>query len=111
MLTNLIANAIRHTPQKGKIDLAVAIHNDKLRVDIRDTGVGISDKEIAFIFDARYQASNTEKDTCSHAGLGLAICQKLMALLNSDLTVESKLGKGTCFSFELTLVNSNALAH
>ncbi|MGY0625993.1 MAG: sensor histidine kinase [Paraglaciecola chathamensis] len=111
VLTNLIANAIRHTPANGKVDLVVAIHNDKLRVDIRDTGVGISDKEIAFIFDARYQASNTEKDTCSHAGLGLAICQKLMALLNSDLKVESKLGKGTCFSFELTLVNGGPLAH
>jgi signal transduction histidine kinase len=111
VLTNLIANAIRHTPESGKIDLAVAIHNDKLKVDIRDTGVGISEKEIAFIFDARYQASNTEKDTCRHAGLGLAICQKLMALLNSDLKVESKLGIGTCFSFELTLVNGSPLAH
>ncbi len=107
VLTNLIANAIRHTPENGSIDLAVVLHNDKLRVDIRDTGIGISDKEIAYIFDARYQASNTEKDTCSHAGLGLAICKKLMALLNSDLRVESQLGKGTCFSFELTLANSH----
>ncbi|WP_339767714.1 HAMP domain-containing sensor histidine kinase [uncultured Paraglaciecola sp.] len=111
VLTNLIANAIRHTPEFGKIDLAVAIHDEKLRVDIRDTGVGISAKEIAYIFDARYQASNTETDACSHAGLGLAICRKLMTLLNSDLKVESQLGKGTCFSFELTLVNSNALTH
>ena len=111
VLTNLIANAIRHTPEFGKIDLVVATHNEKLRVDIRDTGIGISDKEIAFIFDARYQANNTEKDACSHAGLGLAICRKLMALLNSDLKVESQLGKGTCFSFELTLVNNNHLAH
>lgn len=111
VLTNLIANAIRHTPEFGKIDLVVATRNEKLRVDIRDTGIGISDKEIAFIFDARYQANNTEKDACSHAGLGLAICRKLMALLNSDLKVESQLGKGTCFSFELTLVNNNHLAH
>ena len=74
-----------------------------MRVDISDTGVGISDKEIAFIFDARYQASNTEKGSLSHVGLGLAICKKLMALLNSDLRVESRLGHGTCFSFELTL--------
>ncbi|WP_341210173.1 ATP-binding protein, partial [Alteromonas stellipolaris] len=41
------------------------------------------------------------------AGLGLAICKKLMTLLNSDLRVESQLGKGTCFSFELTLANSH----
>lgn len=105
VLTNLIANALRHTPAFGKIELLVTREVDKLRVDIRDTGVGISDKEIAFIFDARYQASNTEQDTCSHAGLGLAICQRLMALLGSDLKVESQLGKGSCFSFELKMVN------
>ena len=103
VLTNLIANAIRHTQPQGSIDLKVTIFDEKLRVDISDTGVGISDKEIAFIFDARYQASNTEKGSLSHVGLGLAICKKLMALLNSDLQVESRLGHGTCFSFELTL--------
>lgn len=103
VLTNLIANAIRHTQPNGSIDLKVTIFDEKLRVDISDTGVGISDKEIAFIFDARYQASNTEKGSLSHVGLGLAICKKLMALLNSDLRVESRLGHGTCFSFELTL--------
>lgn len=106
VLTNLIANALRHTHEYGKIEIALTSHNDKIRVDIRDTGVGISDKEIAFIFDARYQASNTQKDACSHAGLGLAICQKLMVLLNTELTVVSQLGKGTCFSFDLTLAKN-----
>ena len=103
VLTNLLENAIRHTPENGKVILKVSQQGDKLRLDIKDTGIGISDKEIAFIFDARYQATNSEKDSCLHAGLGLAICKKLMALLNSDLTVESELGKGTCFSFELKL--------
>jgi signal transduction histidine kinase len=106
VMTNLLENAIRHTPQNGSIELQVSIHNDKLRVDIRDSGIGISDKEIAFIFDARYQASNTEKDSNVHAGLGLAICKKLIALLDSNLTVESQLGKGTCFSFELKLAKT-----
>lgn len=108
VLTNLLENAIRHTPDNGEIQIHVSAQSDsgqdKLRVDIRDSGVGISDKEIAFIFDARYQASNSEKDNCIHAGLGLAISRKLMALLESDLLVESQLGKGTCFSFELKLL-------
>jgi signal transduction histidine kinase len=106
VMTNLLENAIRHTPDNGSIELKVTSGKDKLRIDIRDTGVGISDKEIAFIFDARYQASNTEKDSNVHAGLGLAICKKLIALLDSTLTVESQLGKGTCFSFELKLVKT-----
>ncbi len=104
VLTNLLENAIRHTPADGQINLLVSAGQDKLRVDIRDTGVGISEKEVAFIFDARYQATNTEQDSSLHAGLGLAICKKLMALLDSDLTVQSEVGKGTCFSFELPVM-------
>jgi signal transduction histidine kinase len=83
----------------------VSKHKDKLRLDIRDSGVGIRDKEIGFIFDARYQASNSEKDSNMHAELGLAICKKLIELFDSALTVESQLGKGCCFSFELKLVS------
>jgi signal transduction histidine kinase len=107
VLTNLLENAIRHTPEYGQIRINVSappnLGEDKLRVDIRDSGIGISDTEIAFIFDARYQASNTQSDNSLHAGLGLAISRKLMALLESDLVVESQLGKGTCFSFELKI--------
>lgn len=74
-------------------------------MDIRDSGIGITQSEVAFIFDARYQATNSHKDNNLHAGLGLAISKKPMALLDSDLQVESELGKGTCFSFELTLAS------
>ncbi|MDN4502766.1 HAMP domain-containing sensor histidine kinase [Alteromonadaceae bacterium BrNp21-10] len=105
VLTNLIENAIRHTPQGGTIQIGVSSAADnKIRIDLRDTGVGISEKEIAFIFDARYQATNTKDDKTLHAGLGLAISRKLMALLDSDLQVQSELGRGTCFSFELKQV-------
>lgn len=103
VLTNLLENAIRHTPEGGQIEVEVSQLQQKLRIDIRDTGIGISDNEIAFIFDARYQANNTQKDSHVHAGLGLAISKKLMALLESELQVESELGKGTCFSFELKI--------
>ncbi|MEP7704529.1 HAMP domain-containing sensor histidine kinase [Paraglaciecola sp. 25GB23A] len=105
VMTNLLENAIRHTPINGKVELEVNQHKDKLRINIRDSGVGISDKEIGFIFDARYQASNSEKDSNMHAGLGLAICKKLIDLFDSSLTVESQLGQGSCFSFELKLVS------
>ncbi|MDP5032286.1 MAG: HAMP domain-containing histidine kinase [Paraglaciecola sp.] len=101
VLSNLIDNAIRHTPHGGQISLQVLPQKESLRVNIKDTGIGISDKELAYIFDARYQATNSAKDNTLHTGLGLAISCRLMALLNSKLTVESQLGQGTCFSFEL----------
>ena len=49
-MTNLLENAIRHTPEGGSITLEASVLDDKIRLDIRDSGVGISDNEIAFIF-------------------------------------------------------------
>lgn len=106
ILTNIIDNAIRHTPDGGNVQIAVTPEAQKLRIDIRDSGVGINQEELRYIFDARYQASNTEKDNAVHVGLGLAISQKLLALINSKLSVESELNKGSCFSFELPLAES-----
>ncbi|MFT5540841.1 MAG: signal transduction histidine kinase [Glaciecola sp.] len=104
VLTNLIENAIRHTPQNGKISIDVTERSDSLLVEVEDSGVGISERELNHIFNARYQASNSGKDSGLHAGLGLAICQKLVVLLDSNLEVESELGRGTSFSFSLKQV-------
>lgn len=105
ILTNLIDNAIRHTPNGGFIEIRVVSNSDKVRLEIRDSGIGISEHEVALIFDARYQASNSVKDKTVNAGLGLAISRKLVSLFDTELKVESKLGKGTCFSFELQLAD------
>jgi signal transduction histidine kinase len=101
VLTNLLDNAIRHTPENGNIQIGVSKEENVIRIEVHDSGIGISSDEIEFIFDARYQATNSEKDNLVHAGLGLAISQRLMLVLGSKLTVESELGKGSCFSFEL----------
>ncbi|MBU2883607.1 HAMP domain-containing histidine kinase [Psychrosphaera sp. B3R10] len=104
VLSNLIDNAIRHTPENGEITLSVAEHSKdgkKLEIAVKDTGIGINQNELTHIFNARYRASNSQEDKQSHAGLGLAISQKLVQLFNSELSVESQLGKGTRFSFEV----------
>lgn len=106
VLTNLLENAIRHTPQNGKIDIQVSNVNEQIQVSVIDTGIGIAPEEISYIFDARYQASNTERDATSHVGLGLAISQKLVGLLGSTLSVSSELGCGTTFSFALSPVKT-----
>jgi len=109
VLTNLIENALRHTPEHGEIVLEVSpIANEptKLRLDVRDTGSGIGKHEIAHIFDARYRASNAMEDKSTHVGLGLAISKKLVNLLDSELRVQSELGKGTRFSFDIAINHS-----
>lgn len=101
VLTNLIENAIRHTPENGKVTLSIVSQCNGVAVSVADNGVGIPANELQHVFEARYQASNSEKDRHIHAGLGLAICKKLMELNDSSLTVSSEKGRGTCFSFVL----------
>lgn len=101
VLTNLIENAIRHTSENGSINIEVDSSPSEIKIAVRDSGIGIAENELTFIFDTRYQASNTQKDRNTHTGLGLAICKKLMEVMGSDLLVSSELGKGTCFYFSL----------
>lgn len=102
VLSNLIDNAIRHTPKGGNIAVHVKhIDNAQLFVQISDTGVGIKHDELDAIFNPHYQASNSNKEGRQQGGLGLAICKGLLALMDSEINVQSELGKGTIFSFNL----------
>ena len=102
VLSNLLENAIRHTPGNGAITLKVEdISEQQCQLSVVDTGTGIKAEEIAYIFDARYRASNATESRGQHTGLGLAITKKLLELLQTDIRVKSKLGQGTSFSFNL----------
>jgi signal transduction histidine kinase len=104
IITNLLENAIRHTNENGEVAIIVSQLDDKIKVAVTDNGSGISKEDIAYIFDARYRASNAIEDSTPHAGLGLAISQKLSKILNSELFVDSKLGQGSSFYLSLQLV-------
>ncbi len=101
VLSNLIENALRHTPEKGTISIQVTAKGDRLNIYVSDTGTGIKPEEINYIFDARYRGSNAMGNKKQHGGLGLAISKKLLQLLNSDIKVHSKLGEGTQFEFSI----------
>jgi len=105
IITNLLENALRHTNEGGEIAIIVNQLTDKIKISVSDNGSGISKEDIAYIFDARYRASNAIEDSTPHAGLGLAISQKLSRILNSELLVDSKLGLGSNFSLSLQLVS------
>jgi signal transduction histidine kinase len=101
ILSNLIDNALRHTNENGTIILEIIHKNDFLAITVTDNGSGINAKELAYIFDARFRASNALGKNNQHAGLGLAICKRLCQLLNGELTVESELGNGCKFSLQI----------
>ncbi len=104
IITNLLENALRHTSEGGEVAVVVSQLADKIKLTVTDNGSGISKEDIAYIFDARYRASNAVDDNTPHTGLGLAISQKLSRILNSELFVDSKLGLGSSFSLSLPLV-------
>jgi signal transduction histidine kinase len=106
IITNLLENAIRHTSIDGEIAMTVMQDSSLVKVSVTDNGSGLSKEDIAYIFDARYRASNAIEDNTQHTGLGLAISQKLSQVLNSELMVKSELGSGSCFSLSVPCIKA-----
>lgn len=96
---NLLSNALKFTPEDGKISLHQSTQNDHILISVTDTGCGMSEATQKHIFDKFYQG-----DT-SHAtegnGLGLALVQRIVQLLDGSVGVESQEGKGSVFSVKL----------
>jgi len=106
VLTNLVNNALKFTETGGvmvRIDTVPATRQDPttshLRFSVRDTGIGIPDDKIATIFDAFAQADQSTTRKFGGTGIGLSICRRLIGAMNGELSVESKLGEGSTFSF------------
>jgi PAS domain S-box-containing protein len=103
IMTVLISNAIKYTDE-GKVEFGVKKENDHLRFYVEDSGIGIPDKEIDKIFDRFHRAENVVSSTYSGTGLGLSIAQKLVNILQSELSVRSIVGKGSLFYFDIPYV-------
>jgi PAS domain S-box-containing protein len=101
ILINLLGNAIKFT-SVGKIMLHVSAVNQLLKFEVEDTGVGMSEAEISQLFSPFYQATGG-RESQTGTGLGLTISKKYVELLEGNLSVESTLGKGTIFKFEIPI--------
>jgi signal transduction histidine kinase len=100
-LDNLLDNALAHTPPGGRVTLEVAETAGGLRLRLADTGTGIPPEELPRVFDRFHRAGDRGRRAQPGAGLGLAIAKRILELHGSDLAVESTVGRGTAFSFEL----------
>ena len=106
IVTNLAANAVKFT-ESGHVRIAVTTTGDvveghvTLRIDVIDTGIGISDEAVERIFDQFTQEDQAIARRFGGAGLGLAICKQLTDLVGGRLGVETKLGQGSRFWVEL----------
>jgi signal transduction histidine kinase/ActR/RegA family two-component response regulator len=98
ILRNLVTNAIRYT-DRGKVLIGCRAHARAVRIEIWDTGIGIPEDKRSRIFDEFYQAD--ERDRRKGLGLGLAIVRRVANLLSINVTVQSTLGRGSVFRFDL----------
>ncbi len=110
ILTNLLSNGIKFT-SKGHVAIEVTVDSvskDKLFLtfSVSDTGIGIPEDKLDVVFESFTQASDSITREYGGTGLGLAITKKLLNLLDSDIQVESKVGKGTRFYFKLAFHKS-----
>jgi PAS domain S-box-containing protein len=117
ILYNLASNAVKYTPRQGKIiieareavlgDLspvvrdALASDRRYVLVEVRDTGVGIDEQELARIFDRFYRTENPLKIEAGGTGLGLSLVKPLVELMGGRIWVDSSIGQGSCFGFVL----------
>ena len=104
VVANLLSNAIKFTPEKGKITLTARMIGEKdgnvlIKVDVADTGIGVSDENKSRIFSSFEQADNTITKRFGGTGLGLAISKNIVEKMGGSIMFESELGKGSTFSF------------
>ena len=114
VLGNLLSNALKFTPRGGSIRvraqvLASGAPRRLLRLQVQDTGVGISPKQQATIFDAFTQADTSTARRFGGSGLGLAICSRLVQLMGGGIELQSELGQGSTFTVTLPLGEVSAI--
>ena len=95
---NLIANAIKYTPEKGKIVVSIETEGHNIKVKVKDSGFGIEERHLSRIFEKFYRIKDDNTRFINGTGLGLAIAKTLVNELGGDILVESKAGKGSLFT-------------
>lgn len=107
ILLNLLANSLANTPEGGRITINLVKDGFFARVDIQDSGCGISEEDLPYIFERYYRADNVQDHESSNSGIGLTISQHLARSMGGEIIAKSDgPGKGSAFSFSLPISKS-----
>jgi len=101
VLSNLLINAFKYSPNGGEVSLKVALHRNKLRIIVKDCGIGISPEDLPFLFEPFYRGANV--GDVPGSGLGLSIVQKTIEMQNGKIEVSSIEETGTIFTIEFPI--------
>ncbi|MGG3913575.1 ATP-binding protein [Rossellomorea vietnamensis] len=103
VLTNLIDNAVRHTPTGGEVTVSLTEKKGGFLFHVRDTGSGIPEEDLPFVFERFYKADKARTRGKSGTGLGLAIAKNIIESHKGHIQVQSKVDQGTTFTFFLPI--------
>ncbi|MEK5184581.1 ATP-binding protein [Solibacillus sp. FSL W7-1324] len=103
VLTNLIDNAIRHTPADGSVTVSIENEQNYAKIQIKDTGQGIPQDDLPYVFERFYKADKARTRSKGGTGLGLAITKNIVEAHNGRILVDSVEQQGTTFTFYLPL--------
>lgn len=95
VFTNLLKNALRHTPVEGEITVRGELRGSRIVVSVQDTGTGIPAEDLPYVMERFYRVDTARSRAGGRTGLGLAICQSLMSAQGGHLEIDSVLGQGT----------------
>jgi len=111
VFTNLIDNALQHTNEKGEVRVNVSNNETEFIATITDTGSGIPEDDLPFVFERFYKAdkSRTRNRKRKGTGLGLSIAKNIITAHNGDISVKSRIGKGTVFTIRVPNQRKNNL--
>ncbi len=101
IVLNLVFNALKFTPENGRVWLHAEKKDNDFVLVVGDTGVGIAEKSLPFVFDRFWQEDGSSKRKFQGVGIGLALVKELTDTMGGTVTVESQLGKGTTFTVKL----------
>lgn len=105
-MNNLIQNAVKFTKPPGKIILRLLIHTDEVVFQVQDSGTGIPEQDLPFVFDEFYKASRSRSSREGGSGLGLAIVKEIVELHHGKVTAQSEWGEGTTISIRIKKAGS-----
>ncbi|MFN0223910.1 ATP-binding protein [Paenibacillus sp. KR2-11] len=105
VLTNIIYNAVKHTPAGGLIQLLFIVDEYSLVVQVQDNGTGIDPEDLPYIFDRFYKKDKSRNTARGGSGLGLAIAKEIIDYHGGRIWAQSMIGQGACLAFMLPLVN------
>src|SRR5438128_279467 len=106
ILLNLLFNALKFTPAGGRVDLRAEKQDDDLVLQVQDTGMGISPKDLPYVFDRFWQADGSARRKYQGVGIGLALVKELTEIQAGKVSVESEEGKGTTFTVRFPCVKA-----